>query len=52
MACRREPAAFDRGKMTSHTVHLADCCAGFEQCAVHRLLVRERDAFGGKREQR
>jgi len=45
-------AAFDSGKMAANTIHLADRRAGFEQCAADRLLVRQRDPFRRKREQR
>ena len=42
----RQPAALDPRQMFSHHVHLADRRAGAQQCAVHLLLLRERDAVG------
>ena len=37
--------------MLAHAVHLADGGAGLEQRLVHRLLVRQADAFGRQRKQ-
>ena len=48
MRMRGEPSAFDAREMLAHRVDLADRGAGFEERARHRLLLREREAGGGR----
>ncbi|AXO29860.1 hypothetical protein Ysp71_3925 [Pseudomonas aeruginosa] len=46
-----QATALDRREVLAHAVHLADGGAGLEQRLVHRLLVRQADAFGRQRKQ-
>ena len=47
-----KPATLNRGQVLAHTVHLGDVGAGAQQRPVDRLLVVEREALGGQRQQR
>ncbi|CAM3824697.1 hypothetical protein ACAN107058_17550 [Paracidovorax anthurii] len=51
-ARRREPPALDAREVLAHAVHLRDARAALQQGLVDALLVRQRQALGGKRQQR